>query len=217
MPLMAIETRYSTAPTVTDDVSKGYGDRWLWEDQVTGNVYKCLNNSVGAAVWVVMSTASGNTPLINQPTPTTSTVGYLGQVIFDTDGNEWTYIGLDGTKHAWSPNNFPAVNTEYYNSYDAGLGKFIMKYEYSGTTPASLILTTYPITAIGNAKCVSLTGWVDTSTNERIFVPALIYNGASRGGIHTNVISNVFNISISVNAAGFQSKPLTVYISYYRV
>jgi len=63
MPLMAIETRYSVAPTVTDDISKGYGDRWLWENQATSLVYKCTDNSLGAAVWQPLAISS---TVINQ-------------------------------------------------------------------------------------------------------------------------------------------------------
>jgi len=37
-----------------------------------------------------------------QPTPTTSTVGYLGQVIFDTDGNKWELININGSTYTWS-------------------------------------------------------------------------------------------------------------------
>ncbi len=40
-------------------------------------------------------------PATGQPTPTTSTVGYLGQVMFDTDGNEWKCIKVDGSVYAW--------------------------------------------------------------------------------------------------------------------
>jgi len=142
MPLMAIETRYSTAPTVTDDVSKGYGDRWLWEDQVTGNVYKCLNNSVGAAVWVVMSTASGNTPLIGQPTRTTSTVGYLGQVIFDTDGNEWKLIKIIESAYYWAlPRDcFPVDNTEYLFCFEGSVPTHKYRVTFSTVITSPLII-----------------------------------------------------------------------------
>lgn len=44
-------------------------------------------------------------PLTGQTTPTTSTVGYLGQVIFDTAGLEWKCTKIAGSVYTWTLQN----------------------------------------------------------------------------------------------------------------
>jgi hypothetical protein len=52
-PASAVQENYtaSTAPTVTDDVTKGYVIGSQWVDTVSGYTYVCVNNTTGAAVW----------------------------------------------------------------------------------------------------------------------------------------------------------------------
>lgn len=75
-------------------------------------------------------------PLTSVTAPTTSTPGYLGEVRFDTAGNMWTYLGLDGANRVWSPCGFPAADTEYYDCYSGNLGKWVKK--------AKITLATFP-------------------------------------------------------------------------
>ena len=55
MPLYPaqVQTNYSaiTAPTINDDVTKGYVVGSTWVDTVSGFTYVCVNNTQGAAVW----------------------------------------------------------------------------------------------------------------------------------------------------------------------
>ena len=44
---------------------------------------------------------SNTKPKTGQPAPTSATPGYLGEVRFDTDGNEWKLIGIDGSTYTW--------------------------------------------------------------------------------------------------------------------
>lgn len=48
-------------PTVTDDVSNGYTDGNLWVNQTTNEIFGCADNSVGAAVWLSLSSSVINT------------------------------------------------------------------------------------------------------------------------------------------------------------
>lgn len=65
MPLAKIETRYSTDPLITDDVTKGYGDPWFWENQATTAVFKCMDNTEGSAVWKEIGQTAALMDLIN--------------------------------------------------------------------------------------------------------------------------------------------------------
>ena len=59
----------------------------------------------------------GDKPLTNQPAPTESTVGYLGQVVFDEDGNEWKCIKIVGSVYTWEKQLKHLVITQA--NYDA--------------------------------------------------------------------------------------------------
>lgn len=48
-------TTATTAPTATDDADAGYEPRGLWFDTSANEVYRCLDATVGAAVWVKAS------------------------------------------------------------------------------------------------------------------------------------------------------------------
>jgi len=61
--------------------------------------------------------------LAGQTAPTTATVGQLGDVVFDTDGNRWELIGIIGGLHYWALpiDCFPAGNTEYVLCIEDGV------------------------------------------------------------------------------------------------
>ena len=40
--------------------------------------------------------------LTGQAAPTTATVGYLGQVVFDADGNKWECTAINGSVYTWT-------------------------------------------------------------------------------------------------------------------
>ncbi len=73
---------------------------------------------------------------LNATAPTTATVGMQGDIIYDTNNNKWTMIAKVGSNYIWSPEGFPAVNTEYASHVEAGA--IVYKYRYSvanvGTT-----------------------------------------------------------------------------------
>lgn len=46
---------WNAAPTVDDDVSAGYMQGDLWVDETNAQVYVCINNTDGAAVWLNVS------------------------------------------------------------------------------------------------------------------------------------------------------------------
>lgn len=47
----------TTAPTVSNDGSEGYGVGALWYDQIADKAYTCLGGSLGAAVWKEITVA----------------------------------------------------------------------------------------------------------------------------------------------------------------
>lgn len=86
-------------------------------------------------------------PLTNQPAPTTSTVGYRGQVIFDVDGNGWKCLNTPMTTWNQTANyiwaladryNFPLANTEYVSHYDYRPAKIVYKRFVTGTLASAL-------------------------------------------------------------------------------
>jgi len=50
---------------------------------------------------VVNAIDDSTRPLTNQPTPTTSTVGFRGQIVYDVDDNEWKCVKIDGSNYTW--------------------------------------------------------------------------------------------------------------------
>ena len=52
--VMARSTANGTAaPTVSDDVTRGYQPQSRWTDTVGVNEYTCISSAVGAAVWKI--------------------------------------------------------------------------------------------------------------------------------------------------------------------
>ena len=53
----------SVAPTVANDVTQGYKPGSEWFNSSTSNLYKCVNNASGAAVWNLISGRIGSSDL----------------------------------------------------------------------------------------------------------------------------------------------------------
>lgn len=64
---MARETdliyRFSTAPTITDDINAGYQINDAWVNDTTGTSFKCLDNTAGDAKWINETEALENANL----------------------------------------------------------------------------------------------------------------------------------------------------------
>lgn len=69
--IVALKNNYSatTAPTVDEDEGDGYGVGSIWVNTSTGIAYRCVDNTLGASDWNVISDFSGDyADLSNQPT-----------------------------------------------------------------------------------------------------------------------------------------------------
>lgn len=82
---------------------------------------------------------------LNATAPTTATVGMQGDIIYDTDNNKWTMIAKVGSDYLWSPEGFPADNTEYPSHVEAGT--IVWKYRWTLLVPGynSLRVNATPI------------------------------------------------------------------------
>ena len=70
------ELAANVAPVVTNDSSQGYSVGSLWIDITSGEVYRCVDNTVGAAVWAETS-LSGLAPVATSGSATDLTIGTL--------------------------------------------------------------------------------------------------------------------------------------------
>jgi len=84
-------------PTVNDDVNSGYGRGDEWTNTVTDQIFKCLNNTAGAAVWFNFVNAASNDK--NLVVPFTNKTGvvinhnfgkYPSVTVTDASGEEIT-------------------------------------------------------------------------------------------------------------------------------
>ncbi len=87
----------ATDPTVNDDVNAGYGVSDEWTNSVTKAIFKCTDNSAGAAVWFNFVNASSNDK--NLVVPFTNKTGiqvnhnfgkYPSVTVTDASGEEIT-------------------------------------------------------------------------------------------------------------------------------
>ena len=70
------ELAANVAPVVTNDSSQGYSVGSLWIDITSGEVYRCVDNTVGAAVWAETS-LSGLAPVATSGSAADLTIGTL--------------------------------------------------------------------------------------------------------------------------------------------
>ena len=128
---------FTIVPQVTDDSSKGFivGSRWSLDD---GTVYLCSDDTIGAAVWAVVSiggvtsvtgtapiaSSGGATPDISISQADATTDGYLSSADWTTfDGKFDVPTGtnadyLDGTG---TPTLFPPIPSGTVTSVNSGL------------------------------------------------------------------------------------------------
>ena len=127
---------FTFVPQVTDDSTKGFvvGSRWSLDD---GTVYLCSDDSIGAAVWAVVSvggvtsvtgtapiaSSGGTTPDISITQASTSVDGYLSSTDWNTfDGkfNVPTGLVTDYLDGLGTPTPFPAIPVGTVTSVNSG-------------------------------------------------------------------------------------------------
>jgi len=111
----------TTAPTVNDDSGDGYGIGSIWVDTTNKNAYICVDASVGAAVWQLMSGFVANMEMMFFQASTAVMTGWTFQAKDEdyvirpgdtnTDGGTtsgtpdntgWAISGLSGPSHTHS-------------------------------------------------------------------------------------------------------------------
>jgi hypothetical protein len=156
-------------------------------------------------------------PLTGQTAPTTATVGYLGQVIFDVNGNEWKCIKISGSTYYWvlPENIFPADNTEYLAYFDGVVP--VYKYKHVGTIAAS---TTKIGTAMSMQPFTKLRKFVDCCMeyNSTIFMPTTnaLSGAAMTNGWDVRDITTAPKMFTFGYSAVYQSKPFAIQLFYSR-
>ena len=143
---------FTFVPQVTDDSTKGFvvGSRWSLDD---GTVYLCSDDTIGAAVWAVVTvggvtsvtatapiaSSGGTTPDISITQADGSTDGYLTSTDWNTfDGkfNVPTGLSTDYLDGLGSPQPFPSIPTGTVTSVDLSM-------------PAAFSVSGNPVTTSG--------------------------------------------------------------------
>ena len=143
---------FTFVPQVTDDSTKGFvvGSRWSLDD---GTVYLCSDDTIGAAVWAVvtvggvtsvsatapLASSGGTTPDISISQADTTTDGYLTSTDWNTfDGkfNVPTGLVTDYLDGLGTPTPFPAIPTGTVTSVDLSM-------------PAAFSVSGNPVTTSG--------------------------------------------------------------------
>jgi hypothetical protein len=142
---------FTFVPQVTDDSTKGFvvGSRWSLDD---GTVYLCSDDSIGAAVWAVVSfggvtsvtgtapiaSSGGTTPDISITQASTSVDGYLSSTDwnnFDGKFNVPTGLVTDYLDGLGTPTPFPAIPVGTVTSVNSGININV-----DNTNPAAPII-----------------------------------------------------------------------------
>ena len=143
---------FTFVPQVTDDSSKGFvvGSRWSLDD---GTVYVCSDDTIGAAVWAVVSvggvtsvtatspifSSGGATPDISIQPANLFDDGYLTSADFTSFSNKFdvpTGTNADYLDGTGTPTLFPTIPTGTVTSVDL-------------TMPAAFSVTGNPVTTSG--------------------------------------------------------------------
>ena len=75
----------TVAPTVNDDITSGYIVSDIWIDETGDNVYVCVDNTDGAAVW---NLSLGSKDVDDTPVDGATTVPISSNWAFDHDADE---------------------------------------------------------------------------------------------------------------------------------
>lgn len=102
-----------------------------------GEVWGNITGNIGDQTDLATALTTYYRPRILQLPPTTSTAGFLGEVVYDASSNKWTCIKIDGSTYYWSPEGFPAVNTEYPAYIEGGV--LVWKKVFSGISGAGTV------------------------------------------------------------------------------
>jgi hypothetical protein len=143
------------------------------------------------------------------------TAGYQGQVIYDTSGNEWKMIWTNGTVYYWTPNGFPAINTEYPAYVEAGT--IVFKFQFSGlisasTTKAGQSLGVNPFLKAHKFE----EGFISYDSNLKIPLTNNFSSSVNSNGWDLRDITTSPKIFTFGSSAVYQSLPFTVNIYYSR-
>lgn len=135
------------------------------------------------------------------------TVGYIGQVVQAADNIIWKLVYKYTDYYYWSPNQIPAVNTEYVDYYDGILDKVVYKQRFTSTSNSTSsplnrvtdIIADGTVAGKQNGQLASVSGWniplplgysgstlvasiaakYLTTTPSRITVDTYVYNNAN--------------------------------------
>jgi len=137
------------------------------------------------------------------------TVGFRNQAISDTNNANWTMkYDTDGCYY-WSPDGFPAVNTEYFDYYCSRVGKVYKIYQ-EGTTPASTAATIIDSGATFPTVVVSFTDAFIKNT-ATTYVPLPVFTSPLAGTlVGGQVVISATNKTLGLQfavAAGLVNKP----------
>ena len=141
----------TSPPSATDDASAGYGIGSPWADITNDDFYNCVDNTVGAAVWVQTGNGSGAITSVSGSAPITST------------GGANPSIGITPATTA-DPGSMSAADKQKLDSL-VGNPSLVYVYGFSGN------LSTGTVTdIIHDSEVVDSLGEYDTATG--IFIPA---------------------------------------------
>jgi hypothetical protein len=208
-----LSTEVITAPAIT--VGGHYVARFTGENLVNCDadyftIMVVLKEAVGSAYTVTCQVTVKKKiieqPLTNQPTPTTSTVGYLGQVVFDTDGNEWKCIKIIGSTYYWAlPRDvFPAVNTEYLAYFSGSTA--IWKKQFKGVTASGQLSIPHGIE--NWVEKISISGTLIATGGISVEL-----GGYTSSGSFSSLAMDATNIILSIGT-NYNSKAFTI-MGYY--
>jgi len=150
-------------------------------------------------------------PLTNQPAPTTATVGWLGQVVFDVAGNEWKLNKIRGGLYYWALADgdcYPADNVEYYHRWDSLLDKPVYKQKITGITAAT---GGYVLSGVITLhKIISISGTIHRADAPQSYY---YFSSSSYALPSYDVATSKFRV-LTPNASAVNSIPYDTYAFY---
>jgi len=143
----------TSAPGVTDDINSGYEISDLWIDETNDEVYECLDNAAGAAVWEKLSSAGEATADIATHAALTTGVHGAGASTIATTGNISTHAALITGVHGLvitASKTFTLTNSLTFSGTDAstlniGTGGTLGTAAYTAATAYATVAQTFYI------------------------------------------------------------------------